>query len=49
MKMMNYLDSQTDCLGAINATLRRQTHALERLAKAIENIEQQGTKEEEAN
>ncbi|MDB4673154.1 hypothetical protein OAE76_01015 [bacterium] len=49
METTNYLDSQTECLGAINATLRRQTHAFERLAEAIENIEQQGTKEQEAN
>ena len=49
METIKYLDSQAECLGAINATLRRQTHALERLAKAIENIEQQGTKEQEAN
>jgi hypothetical protein len=49
METINYLDSQTECLGAINATLRRHTFALERLAKAIENIEQQGTKEQEAN
>ena len=49
METTNYLDSQTECLGAINATLRRHTFALERLAKAIENIEQQGTEEKEVN
>ena len=49
METIKYLDSQAECLGAINATLRRHTFALERIAKAIENIEQQGTKEQEAN
>ena len=49
METTNYLDSQAECLGAINATLRRNTFAMERIAKAIENIEQQGTEEKEVN
>ena len=49
METINYLDSQAESLGAINATLRRHTFALERIAKALENIEQQGTEEQEAN
>tara|TARA_R100001198_G_C5162623_1_gene167064 strand:- start:395 stop:553 length:159 start_codon:yes stop_codon:yes gene_type:complete len=49
LQIENRVEAFQECLGAINATLRRQTHALERLAKAIENIEQQGTKEQEAN
>lgn len=49
METINYLDSQAECLGAINATLRRHTFAMERIAKAVEKIEQQGTKEKDAN
>jgi len=49
METINYLDTPAECLGAINATLRRHTFALERIAKSLENIEQQGTKEQEAN
>ena len=49
METINNLDPQTHCLGAINATLRRHTFALERIAKVLENIEQQGTEDQEAN
>ena len=49
METINYLNSQAECLGAINATLRRHTFAMERIAKALENIEQQGTEKKELN
>ena len=39
METINYLDPQAESLGAINATLRRHTFALERIAKALENLE----------
>ena len=49
MEMINNLNSQAESLGAINATLRRHTFALERIAKALENIEQQGTEDQEVS
>tara|TARA_B100001559_G_C16485184_1_gene615687 strand:- start:612 stop:794 length:183 start_codon:yes stop_codon:yes gene_type:complete len=57
LQIENRIAAFQECLGAINATYRRQTHALERIAKAIENIEhkkagyieQQGTVNQEVN
>ena len=53
METINYLDTPAECLGAINATLRRHTFAIERVATALENLASdrycRGTEPREAN
>ena len=53
METKEYSNFETECLGAINATLRRHTFAIERVATALENLESdrycRGTEPQEVN